>query len=149
MRCRPSVAITPSTGSTAGGTSVTISGTNLSGATGVTIGGAACTSLSANTATSVTCLSPAGTGLNKAVVVTTASGPSTDSVSFSYNGPSVSGITPNTGSTAGGTSVTISGSNLRSATGITIGGNACTSPSANSDTAVTCTHRRAALALPA
>jgi hypothetical protein len=132
-------AITPSTGSTAGGTSVTISGTNLSGATGVTIGGAACTSLSANTATSVTCLSPAGTGLNKAVVVTTASGPSTDSVSFSYNGPSVSGITPNTGSTAGGTSVTISGSNLRSATGITIGGNACTSPSANSDTAVTCT----------
>jgi hypothetical protein len=131
--------ITPSTGSTAGGTSVTISGTNLSGATGVTIGGAACTSLSANTATSVTCLSPAGTGLNKAVVVTTASGPSTGSVSFSYNGPSVSGISPSTGSTAGGTSVTISGSNLRSATGITIGGNACTSPSANSDTAVTCT----------
>jgi hypothetical protein len=91
MRCS---AITPSTGSTAGGTSVTISGTNLSGATGVTIGGAACTSLSANTATSVTCLTPAGTGLNKAVVVTTTSGPSTGSVSFSYNGPSVSGITP-------------------------------------------------------
>jgi len=132
-------AILPSSGSTAGGTSVTISGTNLSGATGVTIGGAACTTLSANTATSVTCLSPAGTGLNKAVVVTTATGPSTGSVSFSYGAPTISGISPNTGSTAGGTSVTISGSNLRSATAITIGGNACTSPSANSDTAVSCT----------
>jgi len=131
--------IAPGNGSTAGSYSVTIAGTNLGSATGVTIGGVACTALSSNTATSVSCTVPAGTGLNKAVVVTTAAGPSTGSVSFSYDAPTVSGINPSSGTTAGGTSVTISGSNLRSATGVTIGGSACTSASANSDTSVTCT----------
>lgn len=80
--------IAPTSGPTAGGTSVTITGTNLSGATGVTIGGVAATSLSANTATSITCVTPAGTAGAKDVVVTTAGGPSTGGTgSFTYVAP--------------------------------------------------------------
>lgn len=131
--------INPSHGSTAGGYSVSIGGTNFLGASAVTIGGNACTSPGSITAISLTCTAPAGTGLTKDVVVTTPAGSGTSTGSFNYDSPTVLSINPSSGTTAGGTSVTISGSNLRSATGVTIGGNACNSLSANTDTSVTCT----------
>ena len=55
--------VSPASGPTAGGTSVTVSGTNLTGATAVDFGTAnPGTSISGVTATSLTVTSPSGTG---------------------------------------------------------------------------------------
>src|SRR6185503_4614373 len=53
--------------------------------------------------------------------------------------PSVSGITPNSGPTAGGTSVTINGSNFVSGATVTIGGTAATNVSFVNSTSLTAT----------
>ncbi|MFT4279352.1 MAG: IPT/TIG domain-containing protein [Rhodopseudomonas sp.] len=118
--------ISPSSGPTAGGTSVTITGTNLSGVTSVTVGGAAAT-LGTNTATSIAITTPSGTAGARDVVVTTAGGSVTSTGGFTYiAGPTISTISPSAGPTAGGTSVTITGTNLSGVTGVTVGGAAAT-----------------------
>lgn len=66
-------ALVPSSGPAAGGTSVTITGTNFTGATMVTFGVAAAATFAVNSATQVTATSPAGTGTVD-VTVTTPSG---------------------------------------------------------------------------
>jgi uncharacterized protein YhjY with autotransporter beta-barrel domain len=55
-------AVSPTTGIEAGGTSVTITGTNFAGTTAVSFGAAPATSFTVNSATSITATSPAGTG---------------------------------------------------------------------------------------
>ena len=120
--------INTSSGPTAGGTTVVITGTNLSAATGVKFGATAATGLTANTATSITATSPAGTGTVD-VTVTTAGGTSATSAAdqFTYVAlPTITSISPTSGSTAGGTVVVITGTNLTGATGVTIGGTAAT-----------------------
>ncbi|GAA0936190.1 IPT/TIG domain-containing protein [Actinocorallia libanotica] len=79
------VSISPTTGSTAGGTSVTATttGTNSSQCT-VTVGGVAATNVRCN-ATSVTFTTPAGTAGAKAVVITTAEGTDTLAAAFTYS----------------------------------------------------------------
>ena len=54
--------VSPATGSTAGGTSVTVTGTGFLSATGVEFGGTAGTGLTVNNDTSLTITSPAGSG---------------------------------------------------------------------------------------
>ncbi len=132
--------ITPSSGPTAGGTTgVVISGTDLAGAMSVTIGGNAAT-ITANTSTSITITTPAGTAGAKNVVVTTPGGTSTLTNGFTYvAGPDATGITPSSGPTAGGTTgVVISGTDLAGAMSVTIGGNAATI-TANTSTSITIT----------
>ncbi|WP_294254984.1 putative Ig domain-containing protein [uncultured Sphingomonas sp.] len=77
--------ISPASGSTAGGTSVVITGTNLSGATGVVFGATAAAGYTVNNATQITATSPAGTGTVD-VRVTTAAGTSATSAAdqFTY-----------------------------------------------------------------
>ena len=63
----------PSSGSTAGGTVITITGTgfvNTPSTSTVTVGGAACTSVAYVSATSLTCTTPAGTAGANDIVVT-------------------------------------------------------------------------------
>ena len=79
--------ISPSSGLTAGGTSVTITGTNFTGATGVTIGGAAATGVTVVNATTITATTPAGTAGAKDVVVTTPGGTGTGTGLFTYTAP--------------------------------------------------------------
>jgi len=76
--------VSPSTGTVAGGTSVTATttGTNSSSVT-VTVGGTAATNVRWN-ATSVTFTTPAGTAGAKDVVITTAEGTSTLEEGFTY-----------------------------------------------------------------
>ncbi|MBE2285889.1 MAG: IPT/TIG domain-containing protein [Prosthecobacter sp.] len=133
-------AISPTSGPTGGGTSVTITGTNFTGATGVTIGGAAATSVTVLNATTITCLTPAGTAGAKSVVVTTPGGSNSANSLFTYvaPAPTVTAITPSSGPTTGGTSVTITGTNFTGATGVTIGGAAATSVSVVNATTITC-----------
>ncbi len=115
--------ITPTSGSTLGGTSVTITGTNLTGATGVTIGGAAATSVVVVDATSLTCNTPTGSAGRASVLVTTPNGTNVANTLYTYVAPpTVTSISPSTGSTAGGTPVTITGTNFTGATSVTIGG---------------------------
>ena len=147
--------VSPSSGPTAGGTSVTVSGTNLTGATAVDFGtGHPGTSISGVTATSLTVTSPAGTGTVN-VTVTTPNGTSAvnaPSDQFTYNAPAlptVTGVSPASGPTAGGTSVTVSGTNLTGATAVDFGtGHPGTSISGVTATSLTVTspsghrHRR-------
>jgi len=78
-------AVSPANGSSAGGTSVTITGTNLSSATAVKFGAVSGT-ITANTATSITVTSPAGSVSTVDVTVTTLGGTSATSAAdkFSY-----------------------------------------------------------------
>jgi methionine-rich copper-binding protein CopC len=114
----PTVAsLSPTAGSTAGGTSVTISGSNfLTGNTSVTIGGTVipAASVTVNTAASLTFSTPAHAASNVAVTVTTPGGTSGNVPGgFTYtNGPAVSSLSPAAGPTTGGTSVTIAGTNF-------------------------------------
>ena len=76
--------ITPTSGSTAGGTVITITGTNLTGATGITVGGTACTAFNVASATSATCTTPAGTAGTASVVVSTSGGSNAANTLFTY-----------------------------------------------------------------
>ncbi len=132
--------ISPSSGTTAGGTSVTITGKNLSGATGVSFGSAS-GSITADSSTQITATSPAGSGLVDITVTTkggTSATSSADKFSYVTPAPVVTGFSPTSGTTAGGTSVTITGKNLSGATGVSFGG-AAGSITADSSTQITAT----------
>ncbi|WP_313535284.1 Ig-like domain-containing protein [Sphingomonas sp.] len=78
-------AISPTSGPSSGGTSVTITGTGLSGTTSVVFGGTAASGFAINSGTQVTATAPAGTGTVD-VRVTTAGGTSATSAAdqFTY-----------------------------------------------------------------
>ncbi len=121
--------IVPSSGSTAGGTAVTITGTNLSSTTAVTFGGTAATSFTVSSATQVAATTPAHAAGVVDVVVTTSGGTSTSTGGFTFvaPAPTIASVAPGSGSTLGGTTVTITGTNLSGATVATFGGTAVTS----------------------
>ena len=122
--------ISPSTGVVAGGTEVTITGTNLAGATGVKFGSVAGTNLQQVSATQVKATSPLGSAGSVDVSVTTAGGTSAnvaaDNFTYFVPTPVVTSISPSSGPTAGGTQVTITGQNLGYATGVKFGNVAAT-----------------------
>ncbi len=68
--------ISPTTGTTTGGTSVTITGTDLTGATGVSFGANPATSFTVDSDTQITATSPAGAAGPVDVTVTTTGGTS-------------------------------------------------------------------------
>jgi len=121
--------IVPSSGSTAGGTAVTITGTNLSSTTAVTFGGTAATSFTVSSATQVAATTPAHAAGVVDVVVTTSGGTSTSTGGFTFvaPAPTIASVAPGSGSTLGGTTVAITGTNLSGATVATFGGTAVTS----------------------
>jgi hypothetical protein len=79
--------INPVQGSTTGGTSVTLTGTDLTGATSITFGGTACTNVIVVSSTSATCTSPAGTAGTASVLVTTSGGTNAANTLFTYSTP--------------------------------------------------------------
>ncbi|MEQ1751801.1 MAG: choice-of-anchor D domain-containing protein, partial [Prosthecobacter sp.] len=80
-------AISPSTGTTLGGTGVTIFGTNFIGATGVIIGGVAATNVSVSS-TTITALTPANVAGAASVLVTTPGGTNAANTLYTYFVPS-------------------------------------------------------------
>jgi uncharacterized repeat protein (TIGR02543 family) len=134
-------AISPTSGSTLGGSAVTITGTDLTGASAVTLGGAACTSVNPVSATSITCTTPTGAAGTASVLVTTSGGTNTANTLYTYvtpaPAPTVTAISPTSGSTLGGSAVTITGTDLTGASAVTLGGAACTSVNASA-TSITC-----------
>jgi hypothetical protein len=137
----PTVAsISPSSGSTLGGTSVTITGTNLTSASDVTIGGTAATSVNVVDSTTITATTPAGSEGTASVLVTTLGGTNRANTLYTYVAPpTVPSISPTSGSTLGGTSVTITGTNFTNASDVTIGGTAATSVNVVDSSTITAT----------
>jgi hypothetical protein len=132
--------ISPTSGPTAGVTSVTITGTGFTGATAVKFGTIAATSFTVNSATSITATSPAGSAGTVDITVTTPGGASATSSAdkFTYaSAPTVTGISPTSGPTAGATSVTITGTGFTGATAVKFGTIAATSFTVNSATSIT------------
>ena len=121
-------AISPSEGPEAGGTSVKVNGTSFTKTSEVSFGSKAATEVEFKSPTEVIAKSPAGAGIVD-VRVTSAGGTSTTSAAdeFSYRGvPTVSSISPNEGSEAGGTAVTITGTNFTKASEVSFGSKAAT-----------------------
>lgn len=129
--------ISPSTGTTDGGTSVTLTGTNLASASAVDFGSVAGT-VTSDTATSITVTSPAGAAGQVGVTVKTAGGTSNrEAYTYVVPQPALTGIKPSSGPVAGGTTVTLTGTNLANASSVDFGsGNAGT---ITSDTATSIT----------
>jgi len=134
--------ILPASGTSAGGTSVTIVGTNFVSGASVTIGGTACANLVVSSSTIISCVTPAhAAGAVDVVVTNPNTQAGTLSGGFTFNPilfPILSSVSPTSGTADGGTSITITGSNFVSGASITIGGTACTSAVVSSSTAITC-----------
>jgi formylglycine-generating enzyme required for sulfatase activity len=82
---QPSIAsVTPASGVTTGGTTITIRGSAFTSATAVTIGGAAATSVTVVNATTLTVVTPAGSVGARDVVVTDFGGTATAVRGFEY-----------------------------------------------------------------
>jgi len=131
--------ISPSTA--AAGSTVTLTGTNLTGAYHVIFGTADAWNPTVVSSTQVRCVVPAGSG-TVAVKLRTGGG-TTGTVSFTYGTggtpPTLSGINPTSGATAGGTACTLTGAYLTGCNAVSFGGTAATGISVVSSTQVRCT----------
>jgi hypothetical protein len=107
-------AISPQSGATSGGTTVTVSGSNFASGATVLFGGTTAASVKVLSSSQVQAVTPAHIAGTVAVSLSQNGQTATLSNSFTYNAvtPTVTSISPNSGSTAGGTTVTISGSNF-------------------------------------
>jgi hypothetical protein len=120
------LSILPTSGPTIGGTSVTITGSGFTTTadTTVTIGGNAATNVDVTSSTTVTATTPPGTAGGQPVIVSDTGGPS-GALTFTYIAAPIvgaTGLNPAFGPTIGGTTVTITGSNLGGTTAVTFGG---------------------------
>ncbi len=130
--------VSPNSGPTAGGTAVTITGTNFAAGATVTFGGTAATNVVMVSGTQITATTPAGNAGAVTVTVTVNGQSGSLANAFSYTPPpTVSGVSPNSGSTAGGTAVTITGTNFAAGATVTFAGTAATNVVVVSGTQIT------------
>jgi hypothetical protein len=132
--------IEPNNGPLAGGTSVTITGTNFTGATAVKFGATNATSFTVNSATSITAVSPAGTGTVDVTVTTsegTSAAGSADRFTYVTEPPTVSKVVPRSGPNAGGTPVEVVGTHFVEVTAVKFGSANAASFTVNSETSIT------------
>ncbi len=122
--------VSPTSGPTAGGTTITLTGTAfVSGAT-VRVGGTAATNVAFVSATQLTALTPAGTAGARDVQVTNPDGQSaTRTGGFTYTAATVltlTSVSPSSGPTTGGTTITLTGTAFVSGATVRVGGNNAT-----------------------
>jgi hypothetical protein len=124
------LSIAPTSGPTAGGTAVTVSGVNFSAGATVAIGGVAATNVTFVSSTTIKATTGASAAGAAEVTVTVDGRSGTLAAAFTYVAlppPTISGISPASGTTAGGTAVTVTGTNFAAgATTVTFGGTAAT-----------------------
>lgn len=130
-------AVSPNQGSSAGGSTVTLTGTGLSGATDVTFGGVPATSFTVVSATQITAVTPGGLTGAAPVTVTTPAGSTPGTVYYHYlPAPVLTTATPAAGPTSGATLVVLTGSGLTTTTAVLFGATPATSFTVVSDTQV-------------
>jgi hypothetical protein len=119
--------INPTTGPTAGGTTVTLLGSNFATGAQVTFGGTPATVLSVTSGTIVLAATPAHAAGAVDVRVANPDGQATVRTSgFTFEapppppGPTISAVSPPSGALAGGTTVTVSGANFVAGTGLAV-----------------------------
>jgi hypothetical protein len=130
---------TPTSGTTSGGTSVTITGGDLLGATAVKFGTTTATSFAATSPTQITAVTEAHVAGTVTLRVTTAGGTATAGSDYKYTAPTptITSFTPTSGTTSGGTSVTITGTGLFGAAAVKFGTTAATSFAVTRPTQIT------------
>jgi hypothetical protein len=133
--------VSPTSGASAGGTSVTITGENFASGATVIFGGTAATSVVVASATRIAANTPPHVEGSVNVVVTNPDGQSaTLAGAFAFVAPAapiLTTVSPTTGLTNGGTRVTLTGKNFASGATVTFGGTAATSVVVASATQIT------------
>ncbi len=121
--------VLPISGPTAGGTLLTLTGNHFSPSASVTVDGFACAGITVVDPNTITCTTIANSFGNKTVIVTNPdllTGTLANSFEF-IKPPVLTSVTPLSGALAGGTSLTIIGSDfLNPIASVDIGGSACT-----------------------
>jgi hypothetical protein len=138
ISCAPVVSgVSSSSGPVSGGNTVTVTGNNFVGTPSVHFGSNLATNVNVTSPTSLTAKVPSGSLGAVDVTVTNAApsgvggqGPtSTTGASDKYTyglAPTVASVSPNVGAPSGGTSVTVTGTNLGGATAVNFGANPAT-----------------------
>jgi hypothetical protein len=122
--------VVPSAGPTAGGTDITVLGTNFSGTPTVTLGGVAVVGVRVLGTTTIQGVTGAHAEGIVDIAVTVGTSSATKAAGFTYvapNAPTVTSLSPASGPTTGGTTVTITGAGFSPATTVTFAGVAATS----------------------
>ena len=135
------LSVSPSSGSDNGGTLVTITGTNFVSGAAATFGGTDASDVTVVSSTSITATTPAATAGTVTVLVTNPNGQS-GSLNNGYTytpNPTLTSVSPSSGSVSGGTPVTITGTNFASGATVTFGGTAATKVTFVSSTSITAT----------
>jgi hypothetical protein len=131
--------IAPASGPTAGGTEVTVRGANFAAGATVIVGGVTATSVRVVSSTGILAVTGARAAGAADVTVTVDGRSSTLASAFTYvtlPPPTVTAISPASGSTAGGTTVTLTGTSFASGATVTIGGVAATGVTVLSSTSL-------------
>ena len=132
--------VSPTTGLVAGGTAVTITGTNFAVGATVAFGTAAATNVVVVNSTTMTATTPVGNA--GAVTITVTVNGQSGSLAGGYTyvvQPTVSSVSPNNGPVAGGTAVTITGTNFAAGATVTFGSAAATNVVVVNSTTITAT----------
>ncbi|MEV6341468.1 IPT/TIG domain-containing protein, partial [Nocardia vinacea] len=131
--------LNPSSGPPAGFNTVVITGSGFSnvGPLGVRFGTTA-TTFTIDSNTQITAIAPPGTGTVNVTVQALLDGTS-NPLPYTYGAvvPTLTSISPVSGSAAGGTTVVLTGTNLTGATAVSFGGTPATSFTVNSSTQIT------------
>jgi hypothetical protein len=108
-------------GPAAGGTPVIITGSHFVGVTALRFGSASARNVRVESETFIAAVAPPGTTGPAAVTVTTPNGTSSPSskTTFTFEAPTVTALSPNSGSKAGGTHLTVTGSGFALGPGLT------------------------------
>jgi hypothetical protein len=136
--------ISPNSGTTGGGTALTITGTGFQAGATVRLGGTAATNVTVVSSTSITATTAAHAAGAVNVVVTNAAQQSgTLANGYTYivinPAPTVTSITPNAGTFNGGTSVTVTGTGFLSGATLSLGGTTATNVTVLSGASITAT----------
>ena len=132
--------VAPTEGPVAGGTVITLTGTNFTAGATVTVGGNPATAVVVNSSTSITGTTPAGPAGPADVSVTTAGGTASLPAAFTYiPAPTLTSVAPTQGPVAGGTAITLTGTNFIAGATVTVGANPATAVVVVNATTITCT----------
>src|SRR5436190_1528347 len=134
--------VNPASGPTAGGTAITLSGTNYAAGATVSVGGITATAVNVVNSTTMTAVAPAHAFGSVNVVVQNTDGQSglkTNAFTYLAPAPTLTGVSPAGGPTTGGTALTLTGTNFISGATVTVGGTPATGVTVVNSTTITAT----------